>query len=213
MVRLMKILLPAAAAVMVLVVLAWPRFAPPLSDPVSAEPGSGAAGNTSRLVMINPRYTGQDDQDRPFAIGAELAEPQGVNGAEILLTRPRADLVITDGVQVAATADRGRYLRRKELLILGGAVTLRRNSLYEVTTGEMSVDLEKGRAISHAGTTGKGEFGKFVADGLEILDQGKRIRLVGKSKMWITGGPSSDSGSSDPVTVGSGNSVSGNASQ
>ena len=68
----MKLLLPALAAGLVLLVIAWPQIMPDVSR-------SGlnwqkvARDHAKTLNMLNARYSGVDENNQPFNIAADLA--------------------------------------------------------------------------------------------------------------------------------------------
>ena len=111
-VGLMKVLLPAGAAVLTVMVVAWPY----LSGQDEGVPISFAdvepIGSATPL-MSNARYFGTDENERPCAPRLSVTADTVTQAAEdedtIHFTAPKADMLLDSGAWVALTADRGTY--------------------------------------------------------------------------------------------------------
>lgn len=180
----MKVLLPALAAALMLLVVIWPQIAPnrdvfkiPVLD-ISLE-------QADSLNMLNARYDGVDRSDRPFTVTADLATQESGSAAVIDLELPKADITLDDGTWLAITARRGYYRRDAETIELAGDVILFHDRGFEVRTESALVDLRGGSAEGDEPVRGQGPAGTLVSDGFRLSERGERIHFTGKSRMVI----------------------------
>ncbi|MFY7776771.1 MAG: LPS export ABC transporter periplasmic protein LptC [Elstera sp.] len=188
-----RLMLPATALTLLAVLLAWPSLFPDekrfrLSKlPVTRE-------EEATVRMLNPRFVGTDDQQRPYTVTATEATQLAIPGAvtqdsQILLTQPKADLTGAKGDWVQLSAHEGRYDKEHGLLTLSGAVTLFHDSGYEMHTEQSQVDLTRKRVAGILPITGQGPSGDLSAeDGFEIIDKGQKIFLLGRSRVVLRDG-------------------------
>ncbi len=182
----MKVVLPALAVAIILLVLVWPRIVPEDSRfrIGLSELGPGAADN---LSMVNPRFQGRDNRDRPFTIVAQKATQVADDTKRITLDRPEADITLADGAWVALTADSGVYHRQDKTLDLRGHVSLFHDQGFEMHTTRVQIDLASAAAHSDSPVEGHGPAGTLNAQGFRVRDQGQTIVLTGKSRLVVRG--------------------------
>lgn len=180
----MKIVLPALAVGIVLLVLVWPRVMPDesrfrigLSDltPESAD----------TLSMVNPRFQGRDRQDRPFSIVARKATQAAQNADTVKLDQPKADITLADGAWVALTARSGVYHRDTKTLDLNGNISLFHDRGFELRTTEAHIDLRTGNAHGDAPVQGQGPAGTLKAQGFRLENGGETIVFTGRSRLTM----------------------------
>ncbi|SVE43496.1 uncharacterized protein METZ01_LOCUS496350 [marine metagenome] len=135
--------------------------------------------------MINPRYVGTDADRQPFSITADLARNIANGGTKVNLVMPKADITLKDGTWLVLTANDGIYFRGRNKLELEGGVTLYHDSGYEFYTDRASIDLKTGSARSLDPVSGQGPFGQLNATGFHMVNKGKVIYLLGKSKLVL----------------------------
>lgn len=188
----LKIVLPALAVAIVLLVLAWPSLVPEdsrfrigLSD-LTPEA-------TDELSMVNPLFQGRDNQDRPFSIVAEKARRAPDGKQHITLEQPQADITLADGAWVALSADTGAYDRRAKTLVLRGNVSLFHDQGFEMHTSRAQIDLAEGSARSDSVVEGHGPAGTLSAQGFQVRDQGQTIVFTGNSRLIVRGQDAEDS--------------------
>ncbi|MBO6947981.1 MAG: LPS export ABC transporter periplasmic protein LptC [Rhodospirillales bacterium] len=183
-VRAMKFLLPAAALLLIGLIVAWPHIE--VSD---AKFRIGFADLTVKEAddpsMLNPRYIGTDDENQPYSVTAEIARRLAETGNVIELDSPKADILLEDGTWLVLTARRGIYGREAESLDLVGSVVLYHDTGYEFLTEKAKIDLEKSSAEGNEPVRGQGPFGNLQAEGFRLVDKGKTIYFTGKSKLVI----------------------------
>jgi lipopolysaccharide export system protein LptC len=177
----MKVLLPALAVALILLVVIWPqlgrddsRFRIRVSD-ISLE-------QADSLSMLNARFEGVDDHDQPFVLTADEATQTADDDDLVHLELPKGDMTLEDGTWLAMTAREGRYRRNTQVLELSGEVTLFHDQGFEMRTETARIDLEAGTARGSEPVEGQGPFGNLVSEGFRVLDRGERIVFTGRSR-------------------------------
>jgi lipopolysaccharide export system protein LptC len=177
----MKVLLPALAVALILLVVIWPqlsqddgRFRIRVSD-MSLE-------QADSLSMLNARFEGVDEHDQPFTLTADEATQTAGDDNLVRLELPKGDITLEDGTWLALTAQEGLYRRDMQMLELSGGVTLFHDQGFELRTPMARVDLEAGTAWGSERVEGQGPFGTLVAEGFRVLDRGERIVFTGRSR-------------------------------
>lgn len=181
-VGLLKLLLPALAVALVLLVVVWPqvhdgdnRFRIGIS-----ELGPGEADS---LSMVNARFEGVDDENRPFTITADVATQAAGEPDLIELQLPKADITLADGAWVALSARSGRYHRAAKRLELSGEVSLFHDRGFELHTTAAEIDLDSGVASGDRPVSGQGPSGTLAAEGFRVEAGGERIVFTGASRL------------------------------
>ena len=76
-------------------------------------------------------------------------------------------------------------MRQNETLTLNEQVNLFHDSGYEFRTESAVIDLTKGTASGTVSVAGQGPFGNLKAEGFRLVDKGKTIYFMGKSKLTV----------------------------
>jgi len=180
----MKFVLPLLAAGLIALLAFWSQ--------IRIEEGrfrigsaSIAPTNIDRLSMVNPRFQGVDDQNRPFTVTAAEASQVKGNDDLIDLVHPQADITLANGNWMAVSADSGRYQRSTRQLRLDGKVSLFQDRGYELHVESIAVDFAAGSAVSDSAVMGQGPAGELSGEGLRIVDKGAVIELTGKSRVLL----------------------------
>ena len=190
-VNLMKVLLPAAAAVLVVLVGAWPHLQTK-DDRFRIGFSALKARNAEDPAMINARYMGTDKNALPFSITADIAKNLVKGTAKVELEMPKADMTLDDGTWLVLTAETGIYSRETRTLDLVGAVNLFHDSGYEIRTAKARIDFIQGAATGREPVRGHGPFGELVSEGFDLKNKGKIILFTGKSKLVLFPGIDGD---------------------
>ncbi|MBT3359793.1 MAG: LPS export ABC transporter periplasmic protein LptC [Rhodospirillales bacterium] len=189
-VGMMKVLLPVGAAVLIVLVAAWPylqpsdgRFLIGFSTMIATE--------TENSNIVNPRLVGTDADNNPFSITADLAKNFRIrkdfweSGEPVALEMPKADMTLDDGSWLVLTANTGLLSPTEKTLELTGAVNLFHDSGYELRTEMATIDLQAGAARSNVPVEGQGPFGNLNSEGMKLSDKGRTITFTGKAKLVI----------------------------
>ncbi len=180
----MKVLLPALAAALMLLVVAWPQFTIDDSG-FRLSVSKLAPDQADSLTMLNARFDGLDDEERPYTLTADMATQSDSDKDLVELELPKADITLEDGTWLALTARSGEYRQKSRILDLTGSVSLFHDQGFELRTEAARIDLVKGRAEGAQPVQGQGGAGLIQAEGFRVLDRGARIIFTGKAHMIV----------------------------
>ena len=183
----MKMFLPALAAGLILLLIAWPRLKP-FDDRYRIRVTDFSLEQADNLSMINARFQGLDENNQPFNITADMATRTSGQQDTIELVLPKADILLQDGTWLALTASAGRYRRDSNILDLSGQVNLFHDRGLELRTETARIDLKAGEASGSEPVEGQGPFGLLNAEGFRLFDRGMRIVFTGKSRLVVNAG-------------------------
>jgi len=183
-VGLMKLVLPAAAGVLILMIVVWPQFEEK-PDGFRLRPSTVSLETAGGQKLVNARYTGTDRRDNPYTITAKALAQKNKDDEDIALHGPTADIFLDAGSWVAVTAPVGNYSRKARTLKLTGGVDLFHDDGYQFQTEVATVDLADGIASSDQPVRGHGPFGRLRSSGFRILDGGERIEFKGRSQLQL----------------------------
>ena len=181
---LLKVLLPALATSLILLIIVWPQIRPN-KDVFKIDVSRISLDQAESLSMLNPRFDGLDENNRPFSVTADLAMQENGQADIVDLELPKADMTLVDGTWLAIQAKSGRYFRAAERVELMGDVILFHDQGFEVRTEFAQVDLKSGIAEGDQPVEGQGPTGTLVSEGFRIQDNGERVFFTGKSRMMV----------------------------
>jgi lipopolysaccharide export system protein LptC len=183
-VGLMKLILPAVAGVLVMLIIVWPRFE---DEPDGFRLGATGVSleTASGQRLVNARYTGTDRRDNPFTITAKALAQRDKDDEAVELRGPTADVFLDAGSWVAVSAPIGSYRKEPRILELSGGVDLFHDDGYEFHSEVVVIDLADGIASSDSPVRGHGPFGQLRSSGFRILDGGDRILFHGATRLRL----------------------------
>ncbi len=146
--------------------------------------GSGSAAGDE---VMNPRFESVDENDNPFELRAEQAVRVEVEDEVMAIESPQADFVTVDGTNVSLVATDGRFDADNDQVMLEGAVELTGDDGTLFLTEAATIDVDAGHAWGDRPITGHGPFGEVEADGFRILDGGRAVVFVGRSRLVLPG--------------------------
>jgi lipopolysaccharide export system protein LptC len=181
----LRVLLPALALILVVLVVAWPQIMPGpggITVPTFV-PGDG--DQPDRLRMDSPRYVGQTSRERPYEVTARSASLDPLAANIVHLDQPSADIALGKDGAVHLMAQRGVYDRDSEKLMLDGGIEVVTSNGYRFVTPSARVNLAQGRVHGWQSIEGVGPAGKLSADRFEIKDAGDVLRFDGRVKVTL----------------------------
>lgn len=183
-VSLMKVTLPVVAVCLVGLIVFWRDLVP---NPKLIAPGISnlSADLAQNLAMVNPRYNGVDEYGRPYTVTAESALQKGATDNVIELIRPTGDMTLEDGAWISLSAERGRYNRKRERLLLNDNVNFFHDQGFELRSPTAEIDLRTAEARGDRGVEGQGPQGALEAEGFEFLERGDVILFTGRSHLTV----------------------------
>lgn len=178
----MKLLLPAVAVGLVILVIIWPQLSP-IDDRFRIDVEDLSIEQAESLSMLNARFEGRDEKNQPYSLTADVATQLPGEKEIIDFDLPKGDIMMSDGIWLAVTAKAGRFYRATEILQLTGEVTLFHDQGYEIRTEFAEVNLQSGVAEGSEPIEGQGPGGFLAAEGFRILDRGARVFFTGHSSL------------------------------
>jgi len=182
-VRSLKIVLPALAIALTVLLFAWPEL---MQDAKTFRIGllDNPGPQSGAMMMVNPRFSGVDGKNQPYTVTAETARQFADNEDLFHLELPKADITLNSGTWVALNADMGRYNSHDGVLDLEGTVSLFQDEGFEVVTEQARLNLETGIAEGDSPVRAQGPSGTLSSEGFRILDRGKRVIFKGRSHLF-----------------------------
>jgi lipopolysaccharide export system protein LptC len=184
MVGIAKLLLPATALALLVLLVIWPEL--------YRDTDSGRL-SYRRLTVLpesgelsDPRYRGVDSGGRPYTITATRARQIGQNRTD--LVEPIADMTTESGAWVMLRASQGVYLPKDGQLDLAGEVTLYREDGMTVSTDTATFDLNEGVGSGAARIHAEGPFGALDAQGFAVVDKGAVMQFTGPGRLLLNEG-------------------------
>lgn len=177
-----KRLLPMLALVLLASIALWPEIARQTAAGRAALRG-WSASITASGQMVNARYHGVDEKNRPYTLTATTATqvtPERVN-----LTDPKGDVLMESGNWLMLKARRGVYMQHLSQLDLEGDVTLYRDDGTTLHSATAALDLRAGAGTSNDITNAEGPFGTLDAMGFALVDKGAVIQFVGPARLVL----------------------------
>ena len=183
-VGILKLLLPAIAAVLIALVAFWPQLRERTNE-FRVQFVTIGSEEAETVQMINPRFLGIDKVDRHYTITAGRATQ--MDDGRINLENPRGDMALANGAWIVISGNTGTYYKARQVLDLVGSVNLYHDSGYEFHTEQASINLQEGTAAGDMPTTGQGPAGHVQSEGFRIFDQGDRVHFIGKARLVLYG--------------------------
>ncbi len=183
-VALLKVTLPVVAICLVGLIVFWRDIIP---NPKLIAPGiSSLSGELAQnLSMVNPRYNGIDEYGRPYTLTADSAKQAGKSDNLIELVNPNADITLEDGAWISLSAERGRYNRKQERLLLIDDVKFFHDQGFELRTPFAELDFRRGYARGDRGIEGQGPQGMLEAEGFKFEQNSNVIYFTGNSHLTV----------------------------
>lgn len=181
----MKWLLPGAALVLVGLVMMWPQLERTGAAVERSVMSAVKPEDFANIQLVNPRYMGEDDLNRPYMLTADVARQANTNDDVVNLEGPKADITIEDGTWLALTADKGTYFQKAKELNLNGTVNIFHDKGYTVETEEAKVDLEGGTAHGDKPVVAHGPMGTLESQGFRVYGKGETVIFTGKSRLVL----------------------------
>lgn len=183
-VSVMKVLLPAAAAIFIMLLMAWPELTPD-KEGLDLDLSELTVDQPEGMTMLNARFAGIDSRNQPFLVTADVANQAEDAKSIIALELPKADITLEDGTWIALSARDGLYDRDQQTVALVGDVSFFHDEGFELHTKAASFDLDAGTAMGRETVTGQGVFGQIEATGFDSFEQGDRIIFTGPTRLLL----------------------------
>lgn len=185
-VRLAKWVLPLAGAALLVGIAVWPEL-DRMEDRARVSFRRVLQATPDAVRLVEPRYQGFDEQNRPFTVTATTAT-QTETANIVDLDRPRADIVLTDGTWVLLESAAGRFDKGRNTLDLSGEVTLWQDGGNMLVTEAARILLREGAAAGDRPVAAQGPFGTLTSEGFRLTERGQVVVFTGRSRAVLEGG-------------------------
>ena len=184
-IRLMKIVLPAAIGV----VLAFLAFAPlEEKQEVSFILDKDKVDHAEeRMRVQSAQYRGMDSRGRPFVLNARSALQQSSAVPVVDISDMSAQILLDEG-PAQLRALRARYDMEREAVDVVGPLRFTAADGYRLDTSDVTVDLRERTLASRGAVQGRMPLGRFSAGRLEVDLPGRRVVLSGRARLHIVQG-------------------------
>jgi lipopolysaccharide export system protein LptC len=185
-VRLLRIVLPAAIAI-VGVVVAAATWLNPLSllRELPVEFGNLVVSGT-KITMEAPRLAGYTRDSRAYEVSARAAAQDITKPDMVELREIRAKIDMQDKSVMEMVAATGVYNSKSEMLTLGQNIVLSSSTGFQGKLSEAVVDIRKGNIVSKKPVEVVMLQGTLKANDLEVIDAGDLVRFGGGINMILT---------------------------
>ena len=184
MVAITKRLLPLVALLLLSSVALYPEFT---KDAARARLSFSRAGiGADGAQLVDPRYHGVDERNRPYTLTAATAEQIGQD--RINLVNPKGDLNLESGNWLMVQSKAGVFMQHDNRLDLSDDVVLYRDDGTTLHTESAAVDLKQGAAAGAEMVHAEGPFGTLDAQGFALTDRGAVIQFTGPGRLVLNGG-------------------------
>lgn len=189
-VRRLKIALPAAAALLVLAFFSVSFVSTQLPEGVSV---ASTAIEDGKLVMYNPRLSGEAQNARPYELRAaralqDLTQPNVIELQDIV-----AELPISDGAVATLDAESGIFNREAQVMRFDKPFSVSTDSGMTAELDNAIINIKAGQLETDQPVRIETPQAVIGADTMRMLDEGKTIVLEENVRMTI-----------DPTAVGRG---------
>jgi lipopolysaccharide export system protein LptC len=184
-VRVLRYALPAIAALMIGLVVAWPQLIGDGAGLIAPMGAPDQLDGADVMRMNNPRYVGRTSDAEPIGVSAASAYLDPAQPDRIHLERVAAEIARAGerGLQLLAGA--GIYDRAAEDVDLSGGVELTTSDGYRFETPSVFLNLERGQALGSEPIAGAGPSGTIAAERFEFEDGGERLRFMGRVRVTL----------------------------
>lgn len=174
-IRRLRVVLPAAAGAILLLLAGWV-----VVGSILANLGEARRPGQALIHMTNAHFYGRDSGGRPYVLAAVEASRNDNDLKQVALTRPT--LTLDDGGPSPSrvTADTGVYREDDRILRLAGHVVLTTGGGDVFHTGRAVVDTMQGTVAGPTPVIGTGPQGSIDANAFDVYDRGARVVFRGE---------------------------------
>lgn len=140
--------------------------------------------SAERLKVEAARYSGQDEEGRPFVLNARSAVQQSSASPMLDILNMSAQLELQDG-PAQILADKARFNPDANLVDVLGPVRVNAANGYQLLTSDVRVDLRDRSLQSQGSVRGQMPLGNFSADSLSADLPERRVILQGNARLRI----------------------------
>lgn len=186
MVRILRVAVPAAVVLSLLVIVGISIFNPfrMLLPKLPVDIDNVVVSGT-KITMESPHLAGFSTDKRPYEFWAKAAVQDITDPDHIELQTLRAKMLMEDTSTVTMDARTGMFDNKQQLLDLRKDIFLQSSTGYEARLSQAWVDMNKGTVTSDEHVDVKLLNGTLTADKLRIVNNGEVVRFEGNVVMHL----------------------------
>lgn len=184
-VRVLRYALPALAALMIGLVVAWPQLIGSEGGLIAPMLAPEQLNGTDVMRMNNPRYVGRTSDAEPFQVSAASAYLDPAQPDRIHLEQVAAEIATAGRRDIHLLAGAGVYDRKAEDVDLSGGIEVTTSDGYRFQTPSALLNLERGQVLGREPIAGAGPSGTIAAERFEFRDGGDRLRFMGRVRVTL----------------------------
>lgn len=184
-VRVLRYALPAVAALMIALVVAWPQFIGGGAGLIAPMLAPDQLEGADVMRMNNPRYVSRTSDAEPIGVSAQSAYVDPAQPDRIHLQRVAAEIARAGGRDIRLLAGAGIYDRAAEDVDLSGGVELTTSDGHRFETPSAFLNLQRGQALGDEPIVGAGPSGTIEAERFAFEDGGERLRFMGRVRVTL----------------------------
>jgi lipopolysaccharide export system protein LptC len=186
MVRVLRILVPAAVILSLATIILFSVFNPfrMLLPKLPLDIGNLVVSGT-KITMESPHLAGYSQDRRPYEVWAKTATQDVTDPDHVELKTLRGKVLMEDQSTVTLEAVTGLMDTKQQLLDLHKDIYLQTTTGYEAWLSQAFVDMGKGTVTSDEHVDVKWADGKISSDRMKILNGGEVVRFEGNVVMNI----------------------------
>ncbi len=189
-VRMMRLALPLAAAVVIAFLFIRPGVDEQVIVPIEevAQSPEIKDQEIAKNELLNPKFESTDNKNQPYSIVAERAVQGETNKDLIMLEKPVGVMTMKDGVEITVQSKTGAYRQDTERFFLEGDVSMVHGGGYTLESEEAHIDMQKNFAWSGQDVQGKGPEISIAAKGVHANGETGEIIFTGPAKLILEKG-------------------------
>jgi lipopolysaccharide export system protein LptC len=135
--------------------------------------------SATQVTMQKPKLAGFKKDNRPYEVVAKSAIQDVTKPSIVNLVEMDAHLVLENGESATLTAKQGIYDTQNETLDVKTDVKVKTTSGYDITLESAKMKFKTGDISSDRPVNVKMNGGEISADGLQMIDNGKKVTFIG----------------------------------
>jgi lipopolysaccharide export system protein LptC len=182
-VGVLRLALPAAALILIALVVAWPQIMGRGAGLIAPMFAPGEMTGAEVMLMHQPRYVGETDNAEPFELTAASASLDPLEPSRVHLDQLAAAIDARGQRDFRLLATSGIYDRDRERLDLSDGIEVTTSDGYRFQTPSATINLVRARAVGSEPIVGSGPSGTLSADRFEFEDGGQVLRFKGRVRV------------------------------
>lgn len=187
-VRMMRLILPLAAAVIVAALFALNGTSEDAIVPIKETAQKALPKAIVQNELTNPKFESRDKKNNPYQVTAARAVQGQDNKDLIMLEKPVGNMTMEKGKSVHIKANEGAFRQDTERFYLEGDVHIEHSDGYRLQSTEAHIDFKQSLAWTEKPVTGAGPDMNIEATGMKANVKTGEVLFTGPAKLTLSKG-------------------------